>query len=96
MILKDLENILQGSTKFILQRRDSNDNIENIDTIIPCEIRYLPAKLRLSTILRIDLDDKIIFLNNINEDSEKWIDESITVESLETDIKKIIDDDNLI
>ena len=100
MILKDLENILQGSIKFILQRRNSANEIENVDTILPCEIRYLPAKLRLSNVLRIDLDDKIIFLNNTNEDSEKWtkseIDESMILESLETDIKKSIDDNNLI
>ena len=83
-----------------MQRRNRANEIENIDTILPCEIRYLPAKLRLHNVLRIDLDDKIIFLNNTDEDSEKWtkseIDESIILESLETDIKKSIDDNNLI
>ena len=99
MQLKDLENILVGNIRFRLVTKNFEGNFENIDEILPYEIQYLPANLRKENVLKIDVDKMEILLQG-NETPENWIkskiDESITLESLETDIKKSIDDNNLI
>ena len=102
IVLKDLEDVLQGSVKFKVQRRNFDKNIETVDEILPYEIKYLPANLSTSEILRIDLDEKVIFLKNNN--SEDWfrsklndnIEENLDEELQSTMIKNSIDDNNLI
>lgn len=100
MELKDLEEMLQGSVKFILQARDKEGYIKDLDVILPYEIKYLPSKLRTAKILKIDLDENIIFLKIDEIEDEKWvkseIDEAATIESLEKDLQNIIEDKELI
>ena len=99
MQLKDLENILVGNIRFRLVTKNFEGNFENIDEILPYEIQYLPANLRKENVLKIDVDKMEILLQG-NEMSENWIkskiDESITMESLEKDVKNIVEDSNLI
>lgn len=99
MQLKDLENVLVGNVKFRLVTKDFDGNLKNVDEILPCEIQYLPANLRKENILKIDVD-KMEILLQANEVSENWIkskiDESITMESLEKDVKNIVEDEELI
>ena len=99
MQLKDLENILVGNIRFRLVTKNFEDNFENIDEILPYEIQYLPANLRKESVLKIDVDKMEILLQG-NETPENWIkskiDESITMESLEKDVKNIVEDSNLI
>lgn len=99
MQLKDLENILVGNIRFRLVTKNFEGNFENIDEILPYEIQYLPANLRKENILKIDVDKMEILLQG-NETPENWIkskiDESITMESLEKDVKNIAEDSNLI
>lgn len=99
MQLKDLENILVGNIRFRLVTKNFEGNFENIDEILPYEIQYLPANLRKENILKIDVDKMEILLQG-NETPENWIkskiDESITMESLEKDVKNIVEDSNLI
>lgn len=64
MILKELEDILQGNVSFTLQARDENGYIKDLDHILPYEIRYLPANLRKMMVLRLDVEEKIIFLKS--------------------------------
>ncbi len=99
MQLKDLENILVGNIRFRLVTKNFEGNFENIDEILPYEIQYLPANLRKESVLKIDVDKMEILLQG-NETPENWIkskiDESITMESLEKDVKNIVEDSNLI
>lgn len=99
MQLKDLENILVGNIRFRLVTKNFEGNFENIDEILPYEIQYLPANLRKENILKIDVDKMEILLQG-NETPENWIkskiDESITMKSLEKDVKNIVEDSNLI
>lgn len=99
MQLKDLENILVGNIRFRLVTKNFEGNFENIDEILPYEIQYLPANLRKENVLKIDVDKMEILLQG-NEMPENWIkskiDESITMESLEKDVKNIVEDSNLI
>jgi hypothetical protein len=64
MVLKELEDILQGNVSFTLQARDENGYIKDLDHILPYEIRYLPANLRKMMVLRLDVEEKIIFLKS--------------------------------
>lgn len=99
MQLKDLENVLVGNVKFRLVTKDFEGNLENVDEVLPYEIQYLPANLRKENILKIDVGKMEILLQG-NEISENWIkskiDESITMESLEKDVKNMIEDKELI
>ena len=99
MQLKDLENILVGNIRFRLVTKNFEGNFENIDEILPYEIQYLPANLRKENVLKIDVNKMEILLQG-NETPENWIkskiDESITMESLEKDVKNIVEDSNLI
>lgn len=99
MQLKDLENILVGNIRFRLVTKNFEGNFENIDEILPYEIQYLPANIRKENVLKIDVDKMEILLQG-NEMQENWIkskiDESITMESLEKDVKNIAEDSNLI
>ena len=99
MQLKDLENILVGNIRFRLVTKNFEGNFDNIDEILPYEIQYLPANLRKENVLKIDVDKMEILLQG-NETPENWIkskiDESITMESLEKDVKNIVEDSNLI
>lgn len=62
MVLKDLKDVLQGSINFKLQSKNEAGEVENIDEVLPYEIKYLPANLLKRNILRIDLDAREIFL----------------------------------
>ena len=88
-----------GNVKFRLVTKDFEGNLENVDEVLPYEIQYLPANLRKENILKIDVGKMEILLQG-NEISENWIkskiDESITMESLEKDVKNMIEDKELI
>lgn len=72
MMLKDLYTVLQGSKRFKIQARNENGTIETLDEILPYEIRYLPAGITKKEVLRIDLDEGIIFLQGSSETDEDW------------------------
>ena len=63
MTLKEIETILRGSTKFELQSKDKDGNVVILDNAFIYELKYLPASLLRRNVLRLDLDECIIFLD---------------------------------
>lgn len=63
MTLKELEKLLRGTTEFILESRDEDGNIIQLDKVLIYEIKYLPASLLKRTVLQIDLETNIITLD---------------------------------
>lgn len=65
MKLKELESILRGSLTFKIEYRNSKSKeIEIYDGNLHIfELKYLPKHILNKTVLRLDLDDKSIFLS---------------------------------
>ena len=83
MKLKELSQILQGSQKFTLQSRDDTNNIVNLDEVFIYEIQYLPAGLLRREILRIELDENIIFLDK-NKNEEEGIKKYVEIDTMDS------------
>lgn len=99
MKLKELSQILQGSQKFTLQSRDDTNNIVNLDEVFIYEIQYLPASLLRREVLRIELDESIIFLDrNRNEEEgvKKYVEIDAVEDYRENSINIMYEDGNLI
>ena len=83
MKLKELSQILQGSQKFTLQSRDDANNVVNLDEVFIYEIQYLPAGLLRREILRIELDENIIFLDK-NKNEEEGIKKYVEIDTMDS------------